>query len=69
VILGLVQEQATIQATLESSWHNATHMDLSSEVDLGGSSPSVDGEDDPDFKLPARACHTTPPEDSDSFCM
>jgi len=60
-----VQEQATIQASLESSWQIANeHVDLSGEVDLGDSSPSDDDPDVLDYKPSARACHTKPPEDS-----
>ncbi len=49
-----MQEQATIQASLESSQQNANHVELSGEVDLDGSSPSDDDPDDMDYKLPAR---------------
>jgi len=41
-------------------------LDISGEVALGGSSPSDDDPDDQDYKPPARACHTKPPEDTDS---
>ncbi len=53
----LVQEQATIEASFETSRKRANdHVNLSGEVDLGCSLPSPDDPDDPDYKPPSRAC-------------
>jgi len=64
--LDLYQEQATIEASLQSSLQNKHCLDLSGEVDDGGNSPSDDDPDDLNYKPPSSARHTNPLENSDS---
>jgi len=69
--LDLYQEQATIEASLQSSQlqssqQNTHCVDDAGEPDDGGKSLSDDDPDDPDYKPPASSCHTRPPEESDS---
>jgi len=64
--LDLYQEQATIEASLQSSWQNTHCVDVAGELDDDGNSPSDDDPDDPDYKPPASSCHTRPLEESDS---
>ena len=69
--LDLYQEQATIEASLQSSClqssrQNTHCVDDAGEPDDGGKLLSDDDPDDPDYKPPASAHHTNPMENSDS---